>query len=303
MNSDRFPSRIRICEMSPRDGIQSLRAEVPTAVKLELIRRLTDAGLDYIESASFVSPKWVPQMADAAEVCAGLERRPGITHAVLAPNLKGLERAHAAGMTEVGVFSAASQTFSQKNTNCSIEESLQRAETLMAEAQRLGIRGRGYISCIAVCPYEGETDPATVARLARALVGMGCYEIALGETIGAATPLQARRVVQAVAEAVPGTPLGLHFHDTRGQALANILACLDLGVASIDGSVGGIGGCPYAPGAAGNVATEDLVYMLQGLGIDTGIDLDALCTAGRYICEAIGRPVGSRVSQALACAA
>lgn len=300
MNPDAFPARIRICEMGPRDGLQNVAATVPTAVKVELIHRLAAAGLRYIESASFVSPKWVPQMGDAAEVCAGLDRKPGVTYAVLAPNVQGLERAIAAGMEEVGVFSAASETFSRKNTNCTIAESLERAAALMARAKEAGIRGRGYVSCVAGCPYDGPTDPALVATLARQLFELGCYEVSLGDTIGIGTVKTVRRMVQRVLEEVPGARLGLHFHDTRGQALANILACLDLGIASVDASVAGLGGCPYAPGASGNVATEDVLYLLHGLGIETGVDLDAVAEAGRYISEVLGQPVGSRVGQVLA---
>ena len=294
-----LPQRIRICEMGPRDGLQNIPETVSVAVKLGLIDRLQAAGLSYIEVAAFVSPKAVPQMADAEAVCAGLNRRPGVSYAALAPNVQGLERALACGIDELGLFTAASETFSQHNTRCTIDESLQRAAAIAAPARAAGVRLRGYVSCVLGCPYEGATDPGKVAELAAALFELGCYEVSLGDTIGVGTPGKARALLSRVRQAVPTAPLALHFHDTYGQALANILACLDLGIASVDSSVAGLGGCPYAPGASGNVASEDVVYMLHGLGIETGVDLDALCAAGSYISEALGRPSGSKAGRAL----
>ncbi len=294
-----LPQRIRVCEMGPRDGLQNIPETVPLAVKLGLISRLQAAGLTYIEVAAFVSPKAVPQMADAETVCAGLNRRPGVSYAALAPNVQGLERALACGIQEVGLFTAASETFSQRNTRCTIDESLQRAATIAAPARAAGVRLRGYVSCVLGRPYEGATDPGKVAELAAALFDLGCYEVSLGDTIGIGTPGKARALLARVRQAVPTAPLALHFHDTYGQALANILACLDLGIASVDSSVAGLGGCPYAPGASGNVASEDVVYMLHGLGSETGVDLDALCAAGAYISEALGRPSGSKAGRAL----
>ncbi len=295
-----LPPRIRICEMGPRDGLQNIPETVSVAVKLGLIERLQGAGLTYIEVAAFVSPKAVPQMADAQAVCAGLNRLPGVSYAALAPNVLGLERALACGIDELGLFTAASETFSQHNTHCTIEESLQRAAAIAAPARAAGVRLRGYVSCVLGCPYEGATDPGQVAELAAALFDLGCYEVSLGDTIGIGTPGKARALLSRVRQSVPTAPLALHFHDTYGQALANILACLDLGIASVDSSVAGLGGCPYAPGASGNVASEDVVYMLRGLGVETGVDLDALCAAGAYISEALGRPSGSKAGRALA---
>ena len=295
-----LPPRLRICEMGPRDGLQNIPETVSVAVKLGLIERLQAAGLPYIEVAAFVSPKAVPQMADAQAVCAGLNRQPGVSYAALAPNVQGLERALACGIDELGLFTAASEIFSQHNTRCTIEESLARAAAIAAPARAAGVRLRGYVSCVLGCPYEGATDPAKVAELAAALFELGCYEVSLGDTIGVGTPGQARALLSRVRQSVPTAPLALHFHDTYGQALANILACLDLGIASVDSSVAGLGGCPYAPGASGNVASEDVVYMLHGLGIETDVDLGALCAAGAYISEALGRPSGSKAGRALA---
>lgn len=295
-----LPPRLRLCEMGPRDGLQNIPDTVPLAAKLGLIERLQLAGLEYIEVAAFVSPRAVPQMADGEAVCAGLRRRPGVTYAALAPNVKGLERALAAGIGEVGLFTAASETFSQHNTRCSIEQSLVRAAAIAQPAREAGVRLRGYVSCVLGCPYEGPTDPGRVAELAAALFELGCHEVSLGDTIGVGTPGKARAMVQRVRESAPQQPLALHFHDTYGQALANILACLDQGIGSVDASVAGLGGCPYAPGASGNVASEDVIYMLHGLGIETGVDLDALCRAGAYISEQLGRPSASRAGRALA---
>ncbi|GAB4359503.1 MAG: hydroxymethylglutaryl-CoA lyase [Immundisolibacter sp.] len=294
-----LPARLRLCEMGPRDGLQNIPDTVPLAVKLGLIERLQQAGLTYIEVAAFVSPRAVPQMADGEAVCAGIRRRSGVTYAALAPNLKGLERALAAGVGEIGLFTAASETFSQHNTRCSIAESLARAAAIAQPARAAGLRLRGYVSCVLGCPYEGATDPGRVAELAAALFDLGCYEVSLGDTLGVGTPGKARALVQRVRQAAPRRSLALHFHDTYGQALANILACLDLDLASLDASVAGLGGCPYAPGASGNVASEDVVYMLHGLGIETGVDLDALCRAGAYISQQLGRPSASRAARAL----
>ncbi len=294
-----LPSRIRIVEMSPRDGLQNEKMVVPTAAKIGLIERLGAAGLVEIEIGSFVSPKWVPQMADSAEVLRAVAALPGLRPWVLVPNEKGLEAAIAAGARHVAVFAAASETFSHRNINCTIAESLARFAPVAARASAEGIALRGYVSCVLGCPYEGDVAPARVVEVAAQLMQLGCGEISLGDTIGVGTPERARRMVEAVAAKVPPGQLALHFHDTYGQALANIHACLDLGIAAIDASVAGLGGCPYAKGASGNVATEDVVYMLEGLGIATGIDLDKLIAAGTYITGVLGRQTGSKVARAL----
>jgi hydroxymethylglutaryl-CoA lyase len=299
----RLPRFVKIVEVGPRDGLQIERQFVPTEVKIELIDRLTATGLSAIEATSFVSPKWVPQMADNARVMAGIIRRPGVAYQVLVPNLTGLEAAVAAGATEVSVFGSASETFSQKNINCSIAQSLERFALVTAAAGKKGIRVRGAVSCALGCPYEGEVAPAAVADLAKRMLALGCYEIFLGDTIGVGTPAKAQAMVDAVAKKVPREKLAVHFHDTYGQALANILAVLERGISVVDSSVAGLGGCPYAPGAAGNVASEDLLYMLNGLGIETGVDLDALIDAGNYISKILGRPSGSRVARARGAAA
>ena len=298
----RLPGYVKIVEVGPRDGLQIERQFVPTEVKIELIDRLTATGLSAIEATSFVSPKWVPQMADNARVMAGIIRRPGVAYQVLVPNVTGLEAAVAAGATEVSVFGSASETFSQKNINCSIAQSLERFAQVIAAAGKKGIRVRGAVSCALGCPYEGEIAPAAVADLAERMLALGCYEIFLGDTIGVGTPGKAQAMVDAVAKKVPREKLAVHFHDTYGQALANILAVLERGISVVDSSVAGLGGCPYAPGAAGNVASEDLLYMLNGLGIETGVDLDALIDAGNYISAMLGRPSGSRVARARATA-
>jgi len=295
-----LPARVRIVEVSPRDGLQNEPQSVPTEVKLELIRRLAATGLDTIEATSFVSPRWVPQMADSGEIMARIDRSTGINYPVLTPNLRGFENAVAAGAQEVAVFGAASETFSRKNINCSVAESLERFHPIVDAAQERGVRVRGYVSCVLGCPYEGQVSPASVARVAKSLYDMGCYEVSLGDTIGVGTPLAAQRMVAAVAEKVPVERLAAHFHDTYGQALANLFAVLQQGVAVIDSSVAGLGGCPYAKGASGNVATEDVVYMLDGLGIETGVNLDGVAVAGRYICGKLGRPSASRAGMALA---
>ena len=288
--------KIQIVEVGPRDGLQNEKMWVETETKIALIEKLADAGLTKIEAASFVSPKWVPQMKDAFEVLSGIERRPGVTYPVLTPNLKGFERALEAGVTEVAVFGSASEAFSQKNINCSISESVERFRPVLEAAQKNSVRVRGYISCVLGCPYQGEVPFENVVNLAEKMLKMGCYEISLGDTIGIGTPLQAKRMVETVAETVPVSNLALHFHDTRGQALANIYACLELGVSVIDASVSGLGGCPYAQGASGNVATEDVVYMLHGIGIKTGVDIEKLIETGRFISDVFGRLPQSRVS-------
>ena len=291
--------KIQIVEVGPRDGLQNEKEWVRTETKIALIEKLAEAGITKIETASFVSPKWVPQMRDAFEVLSGIERRSGVTYSVLTPNLKGFERAMEAGTTEVAVFGAASEAFSQKNINCSISESVERFRPVVAAAQKNRIRVRGYISCVLGCPYQGEVPVDMVVNLAAQMSEMGCSEISLGDTIGIGTPMQAKNMMESVAEKVPLSNLALHFHDTRGQALANIYACLELGVSVIDASVSGLGGCPYAKGAAGNVATEEVVYMLHGMGIETGIDLEKLIETGRFISDAVGRMPQSRVSSAL----
>ncbi|WP_345863356.1 hydroxymethylglutaryl-CoA lyase [Shewanella algae] len=293
-----LPPKVSLFEVGPRDGLQN-ETSVSTQAKIALIEALADAGVKRIEAASFVSPKWVPQMADSGEVLRGISRRAGVCYSALTPNLKGLELALDAGADEVAVFAAASEGFSQKNINCSIEESIARFEPLLSRANEQGIRVRGYVSCVLGCPYDGEIAPAEVARVADILHQLGCYEISLGDTIGVGTPLKARKMLETVAERVPVERLALHFHDTYGQALANILACLETGVSVIDTSVAGLGGCPYAKGASGNLASEDLVYMLHGMGIDTGIDLNKLARAGRQISQQLGRETGSKVARAL----
>jgi hydroxymethylglutaryl-CoA lyase len=291
---------VRIVEVGPRDGLQNEKAEVPTAVKVELIERLADAGLPAVEATAFVSPKWVPQMADHTEVLERVRRKPGVDYPVLAPNLKGFEAARAAGATEVAIFGAASEAFSRKNINCSIAESLDRFRPLVSEAKKYGIKVRGYVSCVLGCPYEGEVAPHKVADVASALHEMGCYEVSLGDTIGTGTPRKTKEMIDACAERVPMEKLAGHYHDTYGQALANIYASLELGVHTFDASVAGLGGCPYAKGASGNVATEDVIYMLHGLGVRTGVDLYALVATGAWISKFLGREYGSKAGKAIA---
>ena len=286
--------------MGPRDGLQNEPGTVPTAVKLELIDRLADAGLTAIESTAFVSPKWIPQMADHTEVLKGIRRRPGVTYPVLTPNLKGFEAALAAGAMEVAIFGAASESFSKKNINCSIAESLERFQPVAEAAAKNNVRVRGYVSCVVGCPYEGDIAPAKVAEVSKALFDMGCYEVSLGDTIGVGTPRKTQAMIEAVAKVVPVNKLAGHYHDTFGQSLANIYASLELGVATFDSSVAGLGGCPYAAGASGNVATEDVLYMLQGLGIETGIDLDKVAATGEWICAILKREPGSKAGRAIA---
>ncbi|MFT6624200.1 MAG: hydroxymethylglutaryl-CoA lyase [Cycloclasticus sp.] len=293
--SKNYPEAVRIIDVSPRDGLQNIKAEVSTAVKLELINRLCDAGLKDIEVSSFVSPKWIPQMADAADVLNGLTARDDTRYIVLTPNSQGFDRALDSGAKEVAVFAAASETFSQKNTNCTIEQSLKRFEPLMQKAADNGIRVRGYTSCVLGCPYEGDVSVKEVVRVTKTLMDMGCYEVSLGDTIGIGTPIKAQKMIEAVLAEVAADKLALHFHDTRGQALANIFACLEYGISNIDASVAGLGGCPYAKGASGNVSTEDVVYMLHGMGIKTGIDLEKLAAAGRYITQQLNCSNNSKV--------
>jgi len=292
--------KVRIVEVGPRDGLQNEPGEVPTAVKLELIERLADAGLPAVEATAFVSPKWVPQMADHTEVLERIRRRPGVSYPVLTPNLKGYEAARAAGATEVAVFGAASETFSKKNINCSIAESLDRFRPLVEKAMTEKIKVRGYVSCVLGCPYEGEVKPERVAGVAQALFDMVCYEVSLGDTIGVGTPGKTKAMIEACAKRLPIGRLAGHYHDTYGQALANIYASLELGVATFDSSVAGLGGCPYAKGASGNVATEDVVYMLQGLGIETGVDLDKLVGIGQWICAILKKEPASKAGRAIA---
>ncbi|MCS6175106.1 hydroxymethylglutaryl-CoA lyase [Shewanella baltica] len=290
--------RVSIFEMGARDGLQN-EVAVPTAAKIALIESLAGAGLKRIEAGSFVSPKWVPQMADSADVLKQIQRQRGVVYSALTPNVKGFELALDAKASEVAIFGAASQSFSQRNINCSIEESIERFIPLMELAKAHNIPVRGYVSCVLGCPYEGEIAVSEVARVSEILYKMGCYEISLGDTIGIGTPQKARRMLQTVTERVPMDKLALHFHDTYGQALANILACLDLGVRVFDSSVAGLGGCPYAKGASGNLATEDLVYMLHGMGLETGIDLNKLALAGQAISTQLNRNNGSKVATAL----
>ena len=293
-----LPSQVRLVEVGPRDGLQNEKQPISVADKVRLTDDLSAAGLSYIEVGSFVSPKWVPQMAGSAEVFAGIQRKPGVVYAALTPNLKGFEAAVEAGVKEVAVFAAASEAFSQNNINCSIAESLARFVPVMEAAKAHGIKVRGYVSCVLGCPYEGEIRAEQVAPVARELLAMGCYEVSLGDTIGVGTAGQTRRLFDVVGRDIPREKLAGHFHDTYGQALANIYASLLEGIAVFDSSVAGLGGCPYAKGATGNVATEDVLYLLNGLGIHTGIDMDQLIAAGQRICDVLGKPNGSRVARA-----
>ncbi|MHB8446363.1 MAG: hydroxymethylglutaryl-CoA lyase [Rudaea sp.] len=293
-----MPAHIRIVEVGPRDGLQNEKDIVPTAIKIELIDRLSESGLQTIEATSFVSPKWVPQLADAADVYTSIHKKPGVRYPVLVPNQQGYDRARAAGVAEIAVFTAASEAFNRKNINASIDESIDRFVPVMERAKVDGVAVRGYVSTVLGCPYQGEVPVADVVRVAKRLHDSGCYEISLGDTIGIGTPGKARALLTAVASEVPLPALAVHFHDTRGQALANILACLELGVAVVDSSVSGAGGCPYAHGATGNVATEDVVYMLHGMGIATGIDLQKLIETGRWLSAHLGRDNGSKVGKA-----
>ncbi|MCX7154510.1 MAG: hydroxymethylglutaryl-CoA lyase [Proteobacteria bacterium] len=295
-----LPARVSMVEVGPRDGLQNEPGTVTTAVKVALIEQLADAGMPAVEATAFVSPKWVPQMADHAAVMAAIRKKPGVSYPVLVPNMQGLEAALAAGVGEIAVFGAASESFSRKNINCSIAESLARFAPVAAAARDKGLRVRGYISCVIDCPYEGAITPQAVTAVARALRDMGCYEISLGDTIGTGTPARVQAMINAVSTVVPAAELAVHCHDTYGQALANIYAALQLGVATVDSSVAGLGGCPYAKGASGNVASEDVLYMLDGLGIETGVDLERLCLAGQFICAALTRAPASKAALALA---
>ncbi|WP_024697374.1 hydroxymethylglutaryl-CoA lyase [Pseudomonas avellanae] len=293
-----FPQQVNIVEVGPRDGLQNEAQPISIEDKVRLVDELTSAGLGHIEVGSFVSPKWVPQMAGSAQVFEHIQRREGVIYSALAPNLRGFEDALAAGVREVAVFAAATEGFSQRNLNCSISESLARFAPIMAAARLHGVRVRGYVSCVLGCPYEGTVAPEQVAAVANELYAMGCYEISLGDTIGTGTPGASRALINAVAAQIPRGKLAGHFHDTYGQALVNIYASLEEGVQVFDSSVAGLGGCPYAKGASGNVATEDVLYMLQGLGIDTGVDLDQVIKAGQRICDVLQRSNGSRVANA-----
>ncbi|PKM07750.1 MAG: hydroxymethylglutaryl-CoA lyase [Gammaproteobacteria bacterium HGW-Gammaproteobacteria-4] len=293
-------SSIHIVEVGPRDGLQNEKRIIPASDKIALIDRLSATGLRHIEATSFVSPRWIPQLADAAEVFSGIRKMPGVSYPVLVPNEQGYARARAVGAGEIAVFAAASEAFSQRNINASISESMARIAPVIQQAKADGVRVRGYVSTVLGCPYQGTVAVADVVRVASLLHTLGCYEISLGDTIGVGTPNQARAMLAAVAQDVPMAALAVHFHDTRGQALANILACLEQGVRTIDASVAGTGGCPYAHGASGNVATEDVLYMLHGMGFATGVDLDALAVTGRWLSALLGRENGSKVGRALA---
>lgn len=296
----RLPKEARIVEVGPRDGLQNEARTVTAAVKIALIERLVAAGLRTLEAGSFVSPKWVPQMADTAAVLAGLPRPPGVVYQVLVPNLQGYAAARAAGAEEIALFAAASETFSRRNTNCSIAESLERFAPVVAAAARDGVRVRGYVSCAVDCPYEGPVAPAAAAAVAARLCALGCYEVSMADTIGTGTAARIEAMIEATAAQIPLARIAIHCHDTYGQALANILAALGKGVTVIDSSVAGLGGCPFAPGAAGNVASEDVVYLLDGLGVRSGVDLGRLAAAGRFITTALGREPASKAARALA---
>lgn len=294
-----LPKKVRIVEVGPRDGLQNEKLAIPTIAKIQLIENLVEAGLTYIEAGSFVNPKWVPQMADSGEVFAGIARKPGVTYAALTPNLQGYERALAVSANEVAIFAAASEAFSQKNINCSISESIQRFETLISAAKAQQIPVRGYISCVAGCPYSGAVNVLTVADIAKELLAMGCYEISLGDTIGVGTAGQIKHLIETLTRDIPIEKIAAHMHDTYGQALANIYAALEMGVSVVDSSVAGLGGCPYAAGATGNVATEDVVYLLNGLGIEHGVDLEKLIYAGNTISAVLNKPSNSKVAEAM----
>lgn len=294
-----LPTHVNLIEAGPRDGLQNEKQVVPTAVKLELIHQLRAAGIKTIEATAFVSPKWVPQMADSSTVMNAIAKHDDVTYMALTPNLKGFEAAFAAGCRNVAVFAAASETFSQKNTNCSIAESFERFIPVMDAAAKAGIRVRGYVSCVVGCPYEGEIRPTAVADIARRLFDMGCYEVSMGDTIGVGTPGSVRAMFEATAKYIPVNKLAGHFHDSYGMAIANIYASMEMGISVFDSSVAGLGGCPFAPGASGNVATEDVVYLLRGLGIECGVDLDALVDTALWISAYLGRAPASRVARAM----
>lgn len=292
-----YPSKVRIVEVGPRDGLQNEKSVISFETKAELINRLSDAGLKTIEAGAFVSPKWVPQMADTDKVFAQIKKKQGVSYPVLVPNEKGMEAAIAAGVREIAVFAAASETFSQKNINCSITESFARFEPVMEMAKKHGIKVRGYVSCVLGCPYEGGIKPQAVLDVAKKLVEMGCYEISLGDTIGVGTPVKTRQLLQAIKQHIPAEKLAVHFHDTYGQALANILVALEEGITVIDSAVGGLGGCPYAKGASGNVATEDVLYMLNGMGIETGVDMQKIVDTALFLAEKLAKPAASKLAQ------
>ncbi|XP_077394100.1 hydroxymethylglutaryl-CoA lyase, mitochondrial isoform X1 [Festucalex cinctus] len=301
--SQTLPQRVKIVEVGPRDGLQNEKTIVPTETKIHLIDMLSESGLSVVEATSFVSPKWVPQMADQVEVIKGIHKKPGVSYPVLTPNLKGFQAAVKAGASEVAIFGAASELFSKKNINCSVDESLRRFDEVVKAAKEAGVPVRGYVSCVLGCPYEGKVPPEKVAQVAKRLYSMGCYEISLGDTIGVGTPGSMQEMLAAVSREVPVDALAVHCHDTYGQALANILVALQMGVSVVDSSVSGLGGCPYAQGASGNVATEDVVYMLHGLGIQTiscsqGVDLSKLMDAGAFICRSLNKKSSSKVAQA-----
>jgi hydroxymethylglutaryl-CoA lyase len=298
-----LPNKAKIVEVGPRDGLQNEKQLVPTEVKIELINRLAEAGLRAIEATSFVSPKWVPQMGDNAAVMQGIARHPAAVYPVLTPNLQGFDAAIQAGASEVAIFGAASESFSLKNINCSIAESLKRFEPILSSASALEIPVRGYVSCVVGCPYEGDIAPEQVASVAKSLFEMGCYEVSLGDTIGVGNPASVGRMLEACARAVPIGRLAGHYHDTYGMAIANIYASLQMGMATFDSSVAGLGGCPYAKGASGNVATEDVVYLMHGLGIETGIDLAKLAAIGDWISSALNRPNGAKAGRAICASA
>ncbi|MFV1940274.1 hydroxymethylglutaryl-CoA lyase [Pseudomonas luteola] len=293
-----LPERVRLVEVGPRDGLQNETQPISLEDKVRLVNDLTDTGLDYIEVGSFVSPKWVPHMAGSSDLFLKIHKRAGITYSALTPNMMGFEAALNVGVKEIAIFAAASESFSQRNINCSINESLQRFEPVMEAARQHGINVRGYVSCVLGCPYEGDITPDQVLSVARELIDMGCREVSLGDTIGIGTPGAVRTLIDRLSQEIPRDRLAVHFHDTYGQALANIYAALLEGISVVDSSVAGLGGCPYATGASGNVATEDVLYMLNGLGIQTGVDLSRLITAGKRICEVLGRDTGSRVAKA-----
>ena len=294
-----LPARVKIVEVGPRDGLQNEKQVVPTEIKIELIERLAEAGLPVIEATSFVSPKWVPQMADNSAVLAGIRRRSGVSYTALTPNLQGFDGAVAAKADEVAIFAAASEAFSKKNINCSIAESLKRFEPVVSAASALEIPVRGYVSCVVGCPYEGAVAPEKVAEVTKTLFDMGCYEVSLGDTIGVGNPASVQRMIEACARDVPVAKLAGHYHDTYGVAIANVVASLQTGMAVFDASVAGLGGCPYAKGASGNVATEDVVYLLHALGIETGIDLAKLASVGDWISSALARPNGAKAGRAI----
>jgi hydroxymethylglutaryl-CoA lyase len=296
--NSKLPQQVRLVEVGPRDGLQNEKTLITAEDKIKLIDMLANAGVEYIESGSFVSPKWVPQMATSTDVFNGINRIAGKTYAALTPNMKGFEAAIAANVDEVAIFGAASESFSQKNINCSIEESLERFLPIMEAAKKANIKVRGYVSCVVGCPYEGMISPEKVASVSKKLFDMGCYEISLGDTIGVGTPHTVQKMLQAVSAEVPVEKLAVHFHDTYGQALTNIYTALQCGVAVVDSAIAGLGGCPYAKGASGNVATEDVVYLLDGLGIESNIDLEKLLNAGWFISDLLGKPPMSKVSQA-----